>query len=181
MKRISSVFGALWKMALLAALVAGLIVLLQVAVRSPPQSAELPTPEASAEAPTSEPSQAAYPPPRAPTIELSFTPPAEIITLPGKRPDPFTSTPFPTRTPRPDGDGAAAPGSAREPRRHDLVCHHARPLKPGFPGLHYLYLSSRTGAPEIWTIRPDGSDLQQITTDGMLKADRITWSADVLK
>jgi Tol biopolymer transport system component len=43
------------------------------------------------------------------------------------------------------------------------------------------FLSDRSGATEVWTIRPDGTGLQQLTTDKSLKSpyDHLSWSLEV--
>lgn len=47
-------------------------------------------------------------------------------------------------------------------------------------GSMLAFISKRSGAPEIWLIRADGTDLQQLTTDGQYKDPFTpTWSAEV--
>lgn len=42
-------------------------------------------------------------------------------------------------------------------------------------GSMLAFLSGRTGSPEIWTIRPDGTELQQVTSDGKVKRFSLAW------
>jgi hypothetical protein len=47
-------------------------------------------------------------------------------------------------------------------------------------GSMLAFISKRRGAPEIWLIRADGTDLQQLTIDGQYKDPfTLTWSAEV--
>lgn len=47
-------------------------------------------------------------------------------------------------------------------------------------GSMLTFISKRSGAPEIWIIRADGTELQQLTTDGQYKDPfTLTWSAEV--
>jgi Tol biopolymer transport system component len=50
-------------------------------------------------------------------------------------------------------------------------------------GLMIAFLSDHSGATEIWTIRADGSELQQLTTDGQYKSpfSHYTWLQEISK
>ena len=42
-------------------------------------------------------------------------------------------------------------------------------------GSMLAFLSNRTGNPEVWTVRTDGTELQQITSDGKTKRFSLAW------
>jgi Tol biopolymer transport system component len=83
-------------------------------------------------------------------------------------------------TPPPDPENCQFEGAAIY--IENVVTGEVRRLATGIEpvwspdGSRLAFLSIQSGATEIWTIKTDGTDLQQLTADGQTKNSRLSWS-----